>query len=111
MTKEYITWTKKYEAPRCFSHPEDGIKALWNGVVEFKHVLSGNEKVDMRNLATIEYASDFDKVDRFLNNFGSYSLVSITKEKALALAIEWHGEYFQFDTDGFTIIDNRPQPE
>jgi len=108
--KEYITWTKRFEGLRNFSHPDNAITALWNGIIDFQPLHNGME--DERHIATIEYADDFTKQDRFVNNFSDYSIVRISIDKALELLIRWYGEgSFTLDADGFTLIDNRPKEE
>lgn len=110
MIKQYVTWTKRYDSARNFSHPDNAMKALWGGVVEFKPTFSGNG-VDQRNLAILEYADDFEHADRFANNFSDYSLVLVTPLEACALLNKWFPNeipYFVLQEDGFTIIDNRP---
>jgi hypothetical protein len=70
----------------------------------------GNTNNDKRILGIIEYDDSFTKIDRYIDNYSSYSFVRITPEKALELCNEWMGEgMFELGSDGFTLIDNRPK--
>lgn len=110
MIKQYTTWTKRYDSVRNFSHPDNAIKALWEGVISFTPAFNGNG-VDQRNLAILEYSDSFEHVDRFANNFSDYSMVLVTPLEACALMNKWFPNetpYFTLEEDGFTIKDDRP---
>jgi len=112
MVKEYITYARKWINKGIWQDPSYETNTQWNNIVFLTETSFGNTENDKRFLATIEYDENFDKIDRYINNYSSYSFTRITPAKALELCIEWYGEdMFELDVDGFTLIDKRPVPE
>lgn len=73
---------------------------------------------DMRMLAIIEYDETeitVEVLNKFYTNFSMFCFTESTPQNAVELCNKWYpapeGEdnYFSLDTDGFTIIDNRPK--
>lgn len=56
-------------------------------------------------------------LDMIKTNLSMFNITIITPERALALCNQWYppqngdSDYFSLDVDGFTLIDNRPEPE
>ena len=114
--KQYLTWTRNHMKHDFLQDPYNAVHNLWvsgnKPLINYTEFGYGCTENDARMLAYIEYDDaimDEELLERFRLNFCYHAFKFITEEKALELVIEWHGEYFELDTDGFTIIDNRPE--
>lgn len=110
-----------------FQDPDENVDIMWDGVITFSPFsYNGNNVNDKRRLAIIEYDSsqvDDSLVDRFVNNYSHHSFIRITPTKAVELLNEWYPidetvfepidgtQYFELDSDEFTIIDERVRKE
>jgi len=119
--KKYVEWTPSLNANRVWQDIHDELNELWMNVFTIVYLdIDGRNITDARRLAILECDSQatYDKlIDRLIENMGKYALRVIDVDTALTHANEWYpapeGEdpYFSLDTDGFTLIDNRPKDE
>lgn len=109
MIKQYITWTRKWINKGMWQDPSYEANTQWNGTVKMTETCFNGGYDDTRFIGIIEYDDSFTKIDRYINNYSSYSFNMITTDKALELCTEWYGEgMFELDSDGFTLLDKRP---
>jgi hypothetical protein len=111
---KYITWTPKYVRKNEYEHPDKAVHSLWNNVLTYAETSYSGGTNDLRHVALVEY--DEAKLSntafqRFLFNFSEYAFYVETPNRIIELLTEWYGDYFELDTDGITIIDNRPKEE
>ena len=105
--KQYITYTGFIHDRYRIRHPNEDFETLWD---PSKLVDTGiNEPKGHRSIAYLDLAEQHeDKVEKICLNFSHYAFTALTAEETVAKCIEWYGDYFELDEDGFTIIDNRP---
>ena len=120
--KKYITWNRFEIRHNVFADPDNSINRLWE-LITFTGLPYGEVQLathkDMRRIAILEYDDNdinSDVFTKFMNNYSNFCFTEETPTKIIELLNEWYpnseGEnYFSLDSDGFTIIDNKPIPE
>ena len=118
--KQYITWQRLWSGKDVGADVSANINNNWNypgreiTCIELPY---GFVEHDKRLLAIIEYPENVyeqEELDKMYNSISSWVAIKIKPTKAVELCNEWYpaheGEdpYFELDSDGFTIVDNRP---
>jgi hypothetical protein len=105
MIKQYITWDRFKVSESQYIHPTFGVENLFIGI-KFNELgfCDGQDKY----LGYME--GDEAIILEVIDYFKIHNIIEITPEQALQFCIDWYNSTdFELDTDGFTIIDNRPK--
>jgi len=93
-----------------FADPDAEFDYLWSPS-SFEQTSFGDTEGDRRLIGILHIDDTHDRedlIEKMMSKFASYTFSKITAEEALALCIKWYGDYFEMDSDGFAIIDDRP---
>ena len=113
MTKRYIKWDRYKVNDNYYKHPNTDRLETYDEWIVFEELgFHGGESY----LGTVEF--DTDDVDtiklaayRRKTILQKYKFDLLTLKEVNILMKEWYPDdhqYFELDSDGFTIIDNRP---
>lgn len=105
------------------THPTESVNRLWKDVISFQETSIVGTNGDARMLGIVEYDDKYQDEfeNKFLMNYDYHCMLEVTVNKALELANRWYPQFeaddgtmtdsFVLDTDGFTLIDQRPVEE
>jgi len=121
--KYYITWQRLWVGKNVGTDISANVNNNWNydgHPITCTELPYGYVDADKRLLAIIEYDDtyyDSEAIKRLTDSLLPWAYTEINANKALSLCNEWYpapegeADYFTLDTDGFTLIDNRPVEE
>ena len=102
--KQYITWKRFKVSENQYIHPTFGVE---NTISNIKFTeMEFNDGADIY-IGYIE--GEENDIKQVIDIFKIHDMVVITPAIALNCCVQWAGNYFELDEDGFTIIDNRPE--
>lgn len=116
LKKKYFIWKIFKENDKFYSHPNTILEKKEKWADKIKLVEYGYEQNGWY-LGHIEWDNDIvtaQQIVEHAEDFSKFNFQVKTPEEVLTLLKQFYPEdqeYFSLDTDGFTIIDNRPIDE